>query len=416
MKTEYSLVKSLLRSDLQMNRSCDIISAPSLIDLEQYVLMKKKEILSNHHSAIIQLNKGTYKGYWQTFVRDPNTNKRKQIRAKTKEDVEKRLIDFYTKDSFHTVKQCYSGWIEYLRINKKASTIHTYEKVYKRHFEKIENECVEKMTPMQIKMFVKREVADGNMTAKAYASLKTNLLGIFHYAKDQYGYDLNIDSIVADLSRELRGSFKRSDKSRKTDEELVFMPDEEKLLTEYCKKSGSMVDLGINLLFFTGLRVGELAALKKEDIAADRKSIHICRTEERISSKAEYIVVDTAKTEAGVREVLLVDEAQEVLTRILRLSDPNSEYLFADECQNRYPAKKFRDRLYRNCNYLGLRKRGLHAIRRTYASKLARAGVSEALIIKQMGHVDFSITKAFYIYNTKTRNDLISELESAVNN
>ena len=167
-------------------------------------------------------------------------------------------------------------------------------------------------------------------------------------------------------------------------------------------------------MFFCGLRIGELSALKKCDISDDFKVINVSRTEERIGSGADYIVVDSTKTESGCRSVLLTERASSLLEQIYNASNPDEEYLFSDEQLERYPAKKFRDRLYRLCIILNLPKRGPHAIRRTYASRLFEKGVPENLIIRQMGHIDFDITKSYYIYNRKNRDQLISELERAL--
>ena len=398
--------------NLQLGQIDDNMSIHSLSELEKYIGMRKGEILSQHTRVITQLSKGVYQGYWQTFVY--LAGERKVIRGKTKKEVEDKLIDFYTTYRGHTIEECYKGWINYVKVNKRPSTIHTYEKVQKRHFESIKYLTIEGLSAFQIKMFVKREVSEKELTAKAYASMKTNFFGIYHYAKDAFGIKpVDIDAIFADLSRELRGSFRKTNKSRKRDCELIFLEDEVKKITEYCMESSTLVDLGIWLLFETGLRVGELAALEKQDITLDNTSIFVCRTEERISSGAEYIVSDATKTDAGTREVLLTLIASDIMKKILSKSYKGSDYVFADAEIDRYTAKKFRDRLYRICEILRIKKRGPHAIRRTYASRLAQAGVSELLITKQMGHTDFNVTRTFYIYNNKTRNELISELENA---
>ena len=386
----------------------------SLIDLERYLDMTRKEILKQHSKSITELKSGRFKGCYQTFVTEEQTGKRKVIRAKTEKELKDKLIVFYTNSSKHTIEECYNGWIDYLSVNKKPSTIHSYDKVYKRHFLGIKDKYIEDFSKYDIKMFVKVEVADKELYSKAYASLKTDLLGIYHYAMDMGYVDIRIEDVVADLGRHLKGSFKRSKKSTKEDKDLIFFDDEIEIIAVFCNSSNTLVDLGILLLFGTGLRVGELAALKNIDIQDDFRAINVTRTEERISSGADYIVVDTAKTEAGDRKVLLTKDVSELLRKIAEKSDPSSEFLFSDAELDRYPAKKFRDRLYRLCKKLKLPSRSPHDIRRTYASKLYEAGVPEHLIIKQMGHIDFSVTKAFYIYNRRNYDELIAVLEQAM--
>lgn len=387
----------------------------SLVDLEHYIEVTRREILDNHHTKIAELKSGRYKGYYQTYVVDTLTGKRKNVRAKSQRELENKLVEHYTQNlKKHSIEECYVGWLNDLRINKKPSSIHTYEKVFKRHFSEIQNDCIEDMSVYEIKLFMKKEVADKQLTAKAYASLKTVLRGIYHYAIDMEYVDIHIDDILSDLSRQLRGNFHKSKKATKKDEEFIFFDDEIALISRYCLESDTLVDLGIMLLFGTGLRVGELAALKNDDIEKNYKAITISKTEERVGNGATYIVVDTTKTESGTRTVLLTKDVSKLLKKINDKSAVNSEYLFSDELLERYPAKKFRDRLYRLCIILGIPKRSPHDIRRTYASKLYESGVPEHLIVKQMGHIDFDVTKNFYIYNRKSMDELIGELEKAI--
>lgn len=387
----------------------------SFIDLEYYIDMTRREILKNHQAKIAELQSGRYKGYYQTYVVDELTGKRKNLRAKSQRELENKLVEHYTQNNKkHSIEDCYNGRIDDLRINKKPSSIYTYEKVFKRHFSSIQSDNIEDISAYKIKLFMKKEVADKQLTSKAYASLKTVLRGIFHYAIDNEYIDIHIDDILSDLSRQLRGTFRRTKKSEKSDEEFIFFDDEIAQITSYCLESETLVDLGILLLFRTGLRVGELAALKNDDIEKGFRGINISRTEERVGNGATYIVSDTTKTESGTRTVLLTHEASTLLKKINEKSAVNSEYLFSDKVIERYSAKKFRDRLYRLCIILGIPKRSPHAIRRTYASKLYEAGVPEHLIIKQMGHIDFDITKQFYIYNRKNIDELIGELEKAI--
>ena len=393
-----------------------IISVESLTQLGQSMELelKRKEILKNYTNDITKLDKGKYSGYYQTTLRNPLTNKRTSLRGKTVEELEDKIVAFYIEKSKHTIKDAYEGWMADLSINKKPSTLHAYAKVQSRHFTAIENKAIESFTHHEIKRFVKSEVSRCNLTAKGYNALKINLMGIFHYAHDVYGNALKIEDVVNELSRELRGSFAPSRKRLKQDTDMVFLKDEASLILDSCMETESQVDLGIALLFYTGLRVGELAAIKKEDISEDFRSIFICRTEERVSSKAEYIVSDTTKTEAGTREVLLVNNASSLIKKILLKSNKESEYLFSDLKYERYPAKKFRDRLYTLCRKLDIPKKSPHAIRRTYASELVLKNKPERLIIKQMGHVSFDITKMYYVYIGKSRDELIQELEDVM--
>ena len=389
----------------------------SLTDLERYVDMTRKEILKKHKPAITHLQRGRYSGYYQTYIVDTLSGKRRNIRAKTREELDDKLVDFYSCNAdthMHTVEECYNSWISYLSSSKKPSTIHAYDKVFKRHFAGMKDKKIEELTPYDIKTFVLEEVKNKGLTYKSYSAMRTDILGIFHHAEDKGYRCIDIDKVMSELGRTLKGSFAKTKKSSKSDEDLVFCDEEVKRITDYCNSTKKLVDMGIILLFGSGVRVGELAALEKTDISDDLKVINVSKTEERIGNGAEYIISDTTKTDAGMRKVILTPMVSSILSDTIANSNPSSPYLFSDDVLVRYPAKKFRDRLYRICDILDIPRRSPHAIRRTYASKLFEAGIDETLIIKQMGHIDFDITRMFYIYNRKSTDELISELEKAL--
>ena len=90
-------------------------------------------------------------------------------------------------------------------------------------------------------------------------------------------------------------------------ESEVFNENEITIVKSYLRKRGTIRDLGVLLAFETGLRVGELSALKKDDIIKSRKCIHIQRTEvtykDPQTNEAICEVRDFPKTEAG-RQIL----------------------------------------------------------------------------------------------------------------
>lgn len=78
-------------------------------------------------------------------------------------------------------------------------------------------------------------------------------------------------------------------REKKTDTEEVYSEEEIPIIKEYLLKKDSLRYLGILLVFVTGLRVGELAALKPEDIRLKENSgtIHVCRTEVHYNEEKE---------------------------------------------------------------------------------------------------------------------------------
>ena len=156
-------------------------------------------------------------------------------------------------------------------------------------------------------------------------------------------------------------------------------------------------------MFKTGLRIGELAGLKKCDISEN--VIHVCRTEicyEDESGKRVFEVRDFPKTEAGIRDVFIPKNCLWIL-RKLHSINPFGEFVFEDN-GNRIRTYVFRSRLGTICKHTGVVRKSPHKIRKTYGSILLDNGVDESLVIEQMGHTDIKTTKEYYYKNRK--NDL----------
>ena len=78
-----------------------------------------------------------------------------------------------------------------------------------------------------------------------------------------------------------------------------------------------IISLGILLYFKTGMRPGELVAIKQSDI--NERVIHICRTEicyKNENKKNVYEVRDFPKTEAGIRDIILPTSSKWIIKRI----------------------------------------------------------------------------------------------------
>jgi integrase len=154
---------------------------------------------------------------------------------------------------------------------------------------------------------------------------------------------------------------------------------------------------------WTGLRPGELVALKWSDIDFDRGVASIVRAARGTRRKAP-------KTAAGVREVKLLPPALEALnrqkpyTRLLHgeiFQDPGTRPRGNDKAHSRPIAawsndKQIRVRWKAACEAAGVRYRFPRQLRHTYASWMLASREDPLWISKQMGHADVSVTLKVY--------------------
>ena len=359
---------------------------------EQIRMKKNNELLQKHPYKIWEGKDGKWYSYF------PDKEKGRVLRKRNTEELIKDEIIAYWKkqESNPTISDIYSEWIngKVQREEITKATRDRYNRQYEQCFLDFGKHKIKSISEYDIEEFVLDTIYNCKLTQKGFSNLRTLILGIFKLARRKRLVSFSISELMndMDISKKL---FRRNVKS---DDEQVFTTDELPKVLDYLKENPDIVNLGIFLLFKTGLRIGELAALKKTDIT--QNIIHISKTEIHYNDGAGnviYEVRDSPKTEAGIRDVVVPDSGLRILNRI-RLLNPFGEYLF-ERRGKRIRTYVFRERLRNICRKLDTTMKSPHKIRKTYGSILIDNNVQESLVINQMGHTDIKTTKKHYYRN-----------------
>ena len=236
-----------------------------------------------------------------------------------------------------------------------------------------------------------------HLNSNGYASLLTVTRSIFKYAKRKHLISFRIDDVLEDIEWG-KNAFRTACKD---DEEEVFTDDEVNTLAEYFKRKPTGKHLGLLIVFATGLRIGELAALKWTDVRDDGLYVH--RTETTWTDDDHHthcVVRNLPKTRAGQRRVPIPGSGKWIIEELRKLN-PDGEYVFMLN-GSRTRAIYFRKALYKACDAVGIPRRSPHKIRKTSASILLDNNVAPKLIIETMGHTDISTTNGSYARRRKT--------------
>ena len=245
------------------------------------------------------------------------------------------------------------------------------------------------------------------LTSKGYSNMKTILIGIMKYAKRKKYTDFSVSAFFGDLQISKK-AFRRPEKKKQ-----VFTEEEAEKVIEWLKDHPSVANYGVLLVFQTGLREGELAALKYEDV--DGCILNVRRQEVRYKGENGVMineVVPYAKTEAGERGVILTDNALETIKKIRRLN-PFGEYMMMQDGKKIHKIS-FNDYLYKACDALGIERRSMHKIRKTYGTMLIDSGADDSTVMEQMGHSDIMTTRKFYYFSNKSQAEKIEQVKRAI--
>lgn len=377
---------------------------------EQIEMSKREELLNKHPYSI---NQGS-DGRWITYIPDQDKG-RKMIRKKTKEELENIIIDFWkTETENPTVSDIFDKWLENKTLYKDICTgsCDRYKRDFKRFFEddiNFSQKRIRQVSPSDVVSFIRDSIARHSLTTKAYGNLRTLIYGIFRCAKEEGYISWSISQTMGDMEIPKKAFHKVI----KEDDEEVFTDEEMEKLLNYLISNPTVVNLGIIIMFCTGVRVGELVGIHWDDVVGN--SIKIRRTE--ISYKKEtggniYEIREYPKTEAGIRTVYVPDAFKNVLDK-LRMLTGDQEYMLSYADGRNMKTLKVRNRLYAACEKLGIRKKSPHKLRKTYISILLDNGVDKRLVQDVAGHTEITTSERNYHRNRKSdakKEEILSNL------
>lgn len=151
------------------------------------------------------------------------------------------------------------------------------------------------------------------------------------------------------------------------------------------------------LAYETGMRVGELAALRWKDIDLERCVVSIRSSKKTDKTSAKEVQGDPKYN--SVRSVVLSVETTEVLRELKDIS--KSEYVFTSY-KNGYKSlhtNAFRQTLDIYKKMIGMtREFTIHDIRHTNASLMIHAGVPLPVIAERLGHSSVEVTYKTYAH------------------
>lgn len=372
--------------------------------------MKREELLKKHQYKIWQGKDGK----WYTYLPDESKKDgRRLIKRIDKAILEDIVVEYCRKEERVYLKDIFEEWVsrklEYGEIQKQ--TYDRYKTDFRRFFTNsdISKKDIRKITEDDLELFVRNAIKNLSLTNKSYSGLRLLLIGVFKYAKKRKYTEISITQFLGDLELAKKCFSKRTIE----DGDSVFTDSEVEKIYNYISENKSLINFGILLAFQTGVRVGELCTLKFSDIQGNKLSIR--RTEVRYrDSEGNYVyeVRESPKTEAGNRDIILNSEAQKTLKQIRRMN-PFGEYMFVRN-GTRIKEKEFSVKIVKICQYVGIKERSMHKVRKTYATKLINGGVDESLVIKQMGHTSIDCTKNYYYFNNKSDEEAARQIEAAI--
>ena len=274
---------------------------------------------------------------------------------------------------------------EWLFINQsriKASTYQRYLTLQINHIEKeIGTVQVIYLTPVIFKEYSDKKQKQG-LSATTINAILTFINTCLKYGSRQYG--LPVPNIIY-----LKQSVK---------EMRVLSIEEQKILVPYLLTDTDNYKLGVLTALYTGIRIGELCALKWEDI--QNGVLRINKTMFRMSKGkglGTEIVISEPKTYSSNRIIPLPSFLVPIIEPFRRKSNA---YFLSNDKYNLVEPRVMQYYFQRYLQYLKLEKANFHALRHTFASTSVEHGFDIKSLSCVLGHSDVKTTLNRYVHSS----------------
>lgn len=177
---------------------------------------------------------------------------------------------------------------------------------------------------------------------------------------------------------------------------VVFSRDEQKVFMKAIKSH--IYELFYTIAITTGMRCGEILALKWENIDWEKRKIYVCENLTISYNKTDKtsIHIGTPKSDTSIRELPIADGLMELLQKEreihLKLFGEVEGFVLKTNKNTPYHSRSHFGRALKIlCRENGLPEINLHALRHSFATRGLEAGISPRVMQILLGHSDWQL-------------------------
>lgn len=282
------------------------------------------------------------------------------------------------------------SWLSSCALRLKPSTIARYTSMLDNHILPVfRNTSLYLISEENVADFIK--IKSTELAGSTVRSLLVMIKTIMKYSRKQ-GW---CDNVIIDLR--LQSEPKR--------DVSALPPDERMRLENFLLIEPDLIKLGLYLCLYTGLRVGELCALKWENIDLSKRIMYVTSTIQRISQtekqlkeKTKLIITDP-KSASSKRDIPL----PKPLVLILRSYRGEDHSFFLSGTDKPIEPRKVQYRFKKYAQQLNLSYSNPHSLRHTFATRCIELGFDVKTLSELLGHSKVEITLNRYVHSSDER-------------
>ncbi len=229
---------------------------------------------------------------------------------------------------------------------------------------------------------------ESGLTAKTVGDIMSVLRQIFRYAVG-HGAAATFDISSITVKKEQK-------------ETKVLTEKEQRKLYRYLCSDHSNRNLGLLICMFTGLRLGEICALRWEDISFSEQTIFVHRTMQRIQTKDDRerktrIIITSPKSGNSVRRIPI---PRELIRILFSYRKKQSGYILTGSPDTFVEPRTMERYFEKVLRQAGIGHINFHALRHTFATRCVEMDFDVKSLSEILGHSNVNITLNRYVHPT----------------
>lgn len=283
-----------------------------------------------------------------------------------------------------TVEHLANEWLFVNKERVKPSTLQRYQGFMKNHIiPVIGHVSLVYINTASVHEFALNRVRAG-LAPQSVNSILVFLHSCLKYGHRQYGFNMPDIIYLSPIKKEMR----------------VLSTDEQRKLIAYLTDDMDIYKFGVLLTLYTGLRLGELCALRWEDIEPD--CIRVRKTMQRLQKEdgsGTELHIGAPKTGSSIRVIPIPSFLKESL-EAFREAAQGREYFLAKKgmpiAEPRVMQYKFRIFL----KEAGIEKANFHCLRHSFATTAVARGFELKSLSEVLGHANIQTTLQRYVHSS----------------
>ncbi len=338
---------------------------------------------------------GRWEGRYKSGYDENGKAKYRSVYAKSYQTVKEKLNAMkstpiqHQSSGFLTVKELFEDWMSAIKHKVKVSTYANYRMKADKHIlPAFGSMRYERLTTKMLHAFIEEKMKSG-LSAKYVSDIVIVFKSMAKYTAITHNYQNPLANVILPKSEKKELCLYTETQQQKLCQSLIC---------EHNKTS-----LCVLLSMYTGLRVGEVCALKWSDIDFEKNVLTVNRTVQRIKltngNSATVLSIGKPKSRSSARRIPMPG----FLAAMMQSFRQNSDNYILSGCERIIEPRTMQYRFQSLLKKANLPSINFHALRHMFATNCVKAGFDVKTLSELLGHCSVETTLNRYVHSSMER-------------